>query len=115
MIYSFSEQTLSETLQSTEFFIEKPISYFNWKVEFVNGNSYFIGSDNCPIIEGDFSRGIYGMGNASLNFAFLDNVIESQERIRIYYKGVKKYEGFINGEPDKSGGKMISQVLLLLI
>jgi hypothetical protein len=106
MIYSFGEQILSEVLQSTEFLIEKPISYFNWKVEFVTGNSYFLGSDNCPIIEGDFSRGIYGMGNASLKFAFFDNVIESQERVRIYYKGVKKYEGYINGEPDKSGGKI---------
>lgn len=106
MNFTFSELTLTENLQSTILLTGKPISYYKWKVEFVNGNSYFIGANNCPIRDGDFSRGIYGMGNASINFVFFDNVIESQERVRIYYKGVKKYEGFIDGEPDKSGGKI---------
>jgi hypothetical protein len=102
-----SGQTLSETLHQSNISISSGVlPFFPWKVEVVGYKTYNIDHLDCPIVGGGFSVGTYGMGKASLRYSYFDIPIDPLERVRIYYKGEKFYEGFINGEPDIKDDKV---------
>lgn len=79
---------------------------YPWKVEFYGYKNYYIGHEDNPITNGSFTVNTYGSGNADIDFARMTLPLKSQDRVNIYYRGVKMWSGFLSKEPDKREGKL---------
>lgn len=77
-----------------------------WQVEFANYKSYYIGHEDCPITDGNFSLTTYGSGNSDISLARTMLPLKSQDIVNIYFRGDKMWSGFLTKEPDKRQGKL---------
>ena len=107
MFYVLGEQLVGITPLSFSNSSNLPLPYYRWKVVVNNTKKFYIGSENCSILEGDFTdASIGGLQTGSLKYHTFDIPFWHRDKIDIYYNGKIKYTGFVDGVPDVQNDKV---------
>jgi len=107
MFYVLGEQLVGITPLSVSNSSNLPLPYYRWKVVVNNTKKFYIGSENCSILEGEFSEAsIGGLQTGSLKYYTFDMPFWHRDKVDIYYNGKIKYTGFVDGVPDVQNDKV---------
>jgi hypothetical protein len=89
--------------------------YYKWRVDWYHRSggdvqSWYIGSENCPITEIGFEENLKLMGAGDVKLAYIDFLIHSDDIVEVYYKNNIIWRGIVDGEPDPKGDDTIKLI-----
>lgn len=107
MFYVLGEQLVGITPISLSASSNTVLPFYRWKVIVNDTKKFYIGSENCSILEGEFSDAASGgLQTGSLKYFTFDIPFWHRDKVDIYYNGKIKYTGFVDGIPDVENDKV---------
>jgi hypothetical protein len=84
--------------------------YYDWRIDWYHRSggikrTFFYGLSDC-ITSINFEENKRLMGSAEIEFAYLDFPIDVMDRVEIFYKNTKLWEGIVSSRPDAKSGKI---------